>query len=41
LAVFNGGYSTTAINVQDFAEGVYLISLQTEKEYAVKKFVKE
>jgi hypothetical protein len=37
----SGGYFTRDVNCAAFAKGMYIVSLQTEKEKLVKKFVKK
>jgi hypothetical protein len=36
-----GGYFTKDLNCAAFANGVFIVRLQTEKETLVKRFVKE
>ena len=38
---WGGAYFTQDVNCAAFAKGMYLVSLTTEKEKLVKKFVKE
>ncbi len=40
LQVYNGGYATSRIDVSGFSNGIYFITLQSEKQVLSAKFVK-